>query len=223
MSWMVTAAVKRFLLDTEIPELKTRHAAVLYAVADESSDAFCSYPSFGRIARACRMTRRSVIRCLNDLQSMRVEGVEAPILTITHRQRTSGADTSNLFVINLPHVVLRPERDAPNGGGGDRLSPPPAKPASVTENGQGGSDNLSPGGCPSCHPGGDPAVTRGGDPAVTPMLTVDHEPCTEPPPPVRECVPGTEKGPAGGAAPPEGGGGEKGGGEAAPQATAPSA
>jgi len=164
MSWMATAAVKQFLLGGGAPDLRAPHAALLYALADECQDDFSSFPSLDRLAAATRMDRGTVIRNLRTLTETRIEGQEKALLTIEERHVHSGRQTSNLYSLNLPPVVIAAAPSARDGGEGCKMPPSPR--------------------VAGCHPGGlqDATLEGGAAPPSTvnpPEGTVQ----TEPPPP----------------------------------------
>ena len=56
------------------------------------------YPSHERIAAMCGITRRTVIKCMKDLQ-------EAGCLTIAHQYSANGAQQQNLYWLTAPKLI----------------------------------------------------------------------------------------------------------------------
>lgn len=89
-----------------------------------------AWPSFDTIARQARISRRTAIRAVRDLEARK-------IIRVTKRSKSSGDNDSNLY------IVARFPRAASSSGVTESLPSAPLSPPSDTES-PGGSDSQSP-------------------------------------------------------------------------------
>lgn len=125
---------------------------VLLKLADNANDNGVCWPSYETIARACEMSRRTVIRHVDDL-------VKDGLVSVTHRSNEKG-HTSNVYKLHL-HEKLQFKHglEAANDPS-DKMSPPENTDAKQDEVIHSPSEDLS-------------LASDTGSPS---LVTYDHQP-----------------------------------------------